>query len=184
MLTRSGVAKRLGKSIATVRRMEGAELHPIRDARGVLRFSVGEVERVACAEQHRSRGTDRVGYSAVELRATRDRLMRQDAELTELRHQVVALTDELNHERRRSARIQEEESERTRRLVSAAEERERAVRAKLDEQEHSAKARDAAARVALQTQVANLLESLSPRQLARIKPADLDEFLEFLRLDG
>jgi len=47
MLTRSGVAKRLGKSIATVRRMEAEELHPVRDARGVLQFSEEEVERLA-----------------------------------------------------------------------------------------------------------------------------------------
>lgn len=47
MLTRSGVAKRLGKSIATVRRMEGVELHPVVDARGVHRFNPDEVERVA-----------------------------------------------------------------------------------------------------------------------------------------
>lgn len=52
MLTRSGVAKRLGKSIATVRRMEDEELHPLRDARGVLQFSEEEVERIA-----RSRST-------------------------------------------------------------------------------------------------------------------------------
>lgn len=42
-----GVAKRLGKSIATVRRMEGIELHPARDERGVHRFDPDEVEAVA-----------------------------------------------------------------------------------------------------------------------------------------
>lgn len=47
MLTRSQVARRLGKSIATVRRMEGVALHPQRDARGVQRFDPHEVERVA-----------------------------------------------------------------------------------------------------------------------------------------
>lgn len=47
MLTRSGVARRLGKGIATVRRMEGIELHPVKDARGVHRFDRAEVERVA-----------------------------------------------------------------------------------------------------------------------------------------
>jgi hypothetical protein len=47
MLTRSQVAKRLGKSIATVRRMEGTVLHPRRDAGGVLRFDPVEVDRVA-----------------------------------------------------------------------------------------------------------------------------------------
>jgi len=47
MLTRGQVAKRLGKSIATVRRLEGRELHPRRDAKGVLRFDRDEVEAVA-----------------------------------------------------------------------------------------------------------------------------------------
>jgi hypothetical protein len=46
MLTRGQVAKRLGKSIATVRRMEGRALHPKRDQKGVLRFDPAEVESV------------------------------------------------------------------------------------------------------------------------------------------
>jgi len=50
MLTRSGVAKRLGKSLATVRRMEGVELHPTRDERGVHHFDPEEVEAVARGE--------------------------------------------------------------------------------------------------------------------------------------
>lgn len=47
MLTRSQVAKRIGRSIATVRKMEGRTLHPRVDARGVHRFDVVEVEAVA-----------------------------------------------------------------------------------------------------------------------------------------
>jgi hypothetical protein len=47
MLTRGQVAKRLGKSVATVRRLEGRELHPRRDTKGVLRFDPEEVEAVA-----------------------------------------------------------------------------------------------------------------------------------------
>ena len=46
MLTRGQVARRLGKSIATVRRMEGNQLHPARDAHGVLRFAAEDVERL------------------------------------------------------------------------------------------------------------------------------------------
>ena len=49
MMTRGQVARRLGKSIATVRRLEGTQLHPRRDASGVLRFDPNEVERVARA---------------------------------------------------------------------------------------------------------------------------------------
>src|SRR5262245_10175810 len=47
MLTRAAVAKRLGKSIATVRRLEGSELNPIRDSRGVVRFAEVEVAALA-----------------------------------------------------------------------------------------------------------------------------------------
>ena len=44
-LTRAEVAKRLGKSIATVRRLEYRVLFPSRDPRGVLRFEESDVER-------------------------------------------------------------------------------------------------------------------------------------------
>jgi hypothetical protein len=49
MLTRSQVAARLGKSVATVRRLEHIHLHPRRDATGVYRFSDEEVELLAAA---------------------------------------------------------------------------------------------------------------------------------------
>jgi hypothetical protein len=47
MLTRAQVARRLGKSIATVRRLEGDQLHPRRDDAGVYRFDSAEVDRLA-----------------------------------------------------------------------------------------------------------------------------------------
>lgn len=46
MLTRSAVAKRLMCSLATVRRLEGHELFPQRDAHGVHRFDEAQVDRV------------------------------------------------------------------------------------------------------------------------------------------
>jgi len=46
-MTRQQVAKRLGKSLATVRRLEGVRLNPIRDARGVYQFDPDEVEALA-----------------------------------------------------------------------------------------------------------------------------------------
>ena len=46
-MTRQQVAKRLGKSVATVRRIEGVLLHPARDARGIRRFGDEEVEELA-----------------------------------------------------------------------------------------------------------------------------------------
>lgn len=48
-MTRGAVAKVLGKSIATVRRLEGVELFPRRDARGIYGFDPSEV--VALAER-------------------------------------------------------------------------------------------------------------------------------------
>src|SRR5215471_18614202 len=63
MLTRGQVAKRLGKSIATVRRLEGVELHPQRDAGGVLRFDAREVQRVATRMRHSQHGQS-IGLSA------------------------------------------------------------------------------------------------------------------------
>jgi hypothetical protein len=45
-MTRTHVAKRLGVSIATVRRMEGRELHPTVDERGVRFFAITEVETI------------------------------------------------------------------------------------------------------------------------------------------
>jgi hypothetical protein len=47
MLTRSAVAKKLCRSLATVRRLEGTELFPWRDSRGVHWFDEADVERVA-----------------------------------------------------------------------------------------------------------------------------------------
>ncbi|HEY2406939.1 MAG TPA: hypothetical protein VGI10_13105 [Polyangiaceae bacterium] len=46
-MTRQQVARRLGKSLATVRRIEGVLLHPTRDSRGVHRFDSEEVEALA-----------------------------------------------------------------------------------------------------------------------------------------
>jgi hypothetical protein len=51
MLTRAQVARRLGKSIATVRRLEGEQLHPTRDAAGIHQFDAAEVERLAAQVQ-------------------------------------------------------------------------------------------------------------------------------------
>jgi len=47
MLTRSQVAARLGRSLATVRRLEGTELHPAKDGRGINRFDAQEVQALA-----------------------------------------------------------------------------------------------------------------------------------------
>jgi hypothetical protein len=46
-MTRKQVATRLGKSLATVRRLEGVLLHPTQDSQGVHRFDRDEVEALA-----------------------------------------------------------------------------------------------------------------------------------------
>jgi hypothetical protein len=48
-MTRTEVARYLGKSIATVRRAEGVHLHPRQDHRGVNRFAPAEVRALAQA---------------------------------------------------------------------------------------------------------------------------------------
>jgi hypothetical protein len=62
MLTRAAVAKRLGRSITTVRRMEGNELHPWTDSRGVHQFDDGEVERLARCALGRDAARDPSGF--------------------------------------------------------------------------------------------------------------------------
>jgi hypothetical protein len=47
MMTRTDVARKLRKSVATVRRWEGVELHPTVDANGVHLFDEAEVEALA-----------------------------------------------------------------------------------------------------------------------------------------
>jgi hypothetical protein len=48
-MTRAQVARYLGRSIATVRRVEGHHLHPYRDAKGVFRFDPDEVRALRTA---------------------------------------------------------------------------------------------------------------------------------------
>jgi Helix-turn-helix domain len=46
-MTRQQVAKRLGRSVATVRRLEGGRLRPTQDSRGVHQFDPDEVDALA-----------------------------------------------------------------------------------------------------------------------------------------
>lgn len=63
MLTRSQVARRIGRSVATVRRMEGHSLHPDVGPRGLRLFDSDEVEDVAAriARSGRALGRDTFG---------------------------------------------------------------------------------------------------------------------------
>ena len=69
-LTRHDVAKRLGVSISTVRRLEGERLHPLVDGKGVRRFKASDVERLAKeleAEQRSPRNAQQAVVRAAEM---------------------------------------------------------------------------------------------------------------------
>lgn len=69
-LTRDDVAKRLGVSISTVRRLEGTRLHPLIDDKSVRRFKASDVERVAKeleAEQRSPRNAQQAVVRAAEM---------------------------------------------------------------------------------------------------------------------
>ncbi len=69
-LTRDDVAKRLGVSVSTVRRLEGTKLHPLIDDSGVRRFKASDVERYANeleAEQRTPRNAARAVVHAAQL---------------------------------------------------------------------------------------------------------------------
>jgi hypothetical protein len=83
-LTRTQVAKRLGVSVATVRRMEGKELHPTKDENGVRLFEPAEVESIGAA---RSPGPPTPSSSGI-LAATVFTMLDQKKTLREI---VIAL---------------------------------------------------------------------------------------------
>ena len=69
-LTRDDVAKRLGVSISTVRRLEGTRLHPLIDGKSVRRFKASDVERLAReleAEQRSPRNAQQAVVRAAEM---------------------------------------------------------------------------------------------------------------------
>lgn len=69
-LTRDDVAKRLGVSISTVRRLEGTRLHPSIDDKSVRRFKASDVERLAKeleAEQRSPRNAQQAVVRAAEI---------------------------------------------------------------------------------------------------------------------
>ena len=69
-LTRDDVAKRLGVSISTVRRLEGTRLHPSIDDKSVRRFKASDVERLAKeleSEQRSPRNAQQAVVRAAEM---------------------------------------------------------------------------------------------------------------------
>jgi hypothetical protein len=169
MLTRNGVAKRLGKSIATVRRMENAELHPTRDARGVHRFSVDEVERVARADPGSEERRHRMGLAAPQ---SRD----YEAEIAEHQRRFQELSQ-------RTAQLEQARASDHHSFQVALQIAERRVK-DFKEPELPARAHAAVAEAAehqlMRAELAELLGSLTRRQLARIDPVEFEELLRFI----
>ena len=95
VMTRKQVADRLGRSIATVRRLEVTLLHPHRDARGVHHFDRNEVEQLA-----RDLNSGRISLGRNQASSTGDGDWDGETETecqrcSSLQEQVDALTDEL-----------------------------------------------------------------------------------------
>ncbi len=84
MLTRGQVAKRLGKSVATVRRMEGTRLHPTISERGVRYFEEDEVDAVAAQIQECGRALPQGAADGI----ANDDDRPTEEELDDLRHQL------------------------------------------------------------------------------------------------
>lgn len=149
MMTRSQVAKRLGKSIATVRRMEGHELHPTKDERGFNRFDPSEVEAVA-----------RGGRSPV-----REAKPHRTAELDQF-HDGSDDDDGWLHRWRaeREARAQRHEQERK-------EAEERREQARLEEEREA----EEQVRADIREAACELVDSLSWWQIAWLSDEDIEE---------
>jgi hypothetical protein len=114
MLTRSQVARRLGKSLATVRRIEGILLAPT-DRRGVYRFNVADVDDLVrdiargdvsiwqelndAAGSNLSRGTrppvQRNDFESRETLAQSLATVEQLAKLKNEHHELLSFTQEL-----------------------------------------------------------------------------------------
>lgn len=123
-LTRKQVAHRIGRSISTVRKMEGHSLHPRVDWRGVRRFDADEVneaaKQIAATGRALAKDTDewanetspeglpsntgeapeRSGLSATEAREWQERVALACSALLDtlpvIDEEVMAAADELN----------------------------------------------------------------------------------------
>ena len=171
MLTRGQVAKRLGKSIATVRRMEGNELHPARDERGVLRFSAEEVERLVSSR-------DGEGQGAVTLARRSSWLDDELASRDEKTIEEVVVGEQGDNEQARDF------DDRVRRAAAEMVRRESAHREHIEaERRRKQHEREVSELLVVQTEFLSLLETCSPRErevlLDDPELADiLDELLE------
>ena len=91
-LTRDDVAKRLGVSVSTVRRLEGSKLHPVVTNTGVRRFKPADVEQLAAtlaANQNTQRNAEKAAVRAVEL--SKGELAARVFERLEQRHSLAEI---------------------------------------------------------------------------------------------
>jgi hypothetical protein len=155
MMTRTDVARRIGKSVATVRRLEGVELHPIVDEDGVHLFDEAEVERLANrlsgAPQSHEREVPRAHAMSPWLKGELVRRAQEDAEDREHAARLAAQQVELEAFRRR----REEEEERRRRH--------------LEREEQSRHDRLAERVDSIRHDIVRQLESATPRELRRMQ---------------
>jgi len=188
MLTRAGVAKRLGKSIATVRRLEHVELHPLRDARGVFRFREEEVERVA-RRQARPSGERRAHSAPLRLPPRAETEGDPDAEAAEAAedHRFARSSAEhdsvfkCNQGRLAHALSEiEEKFAKENRLLDERERVHRARQAAYERDQERLAAAEHEYRTRIQHEVAEFLDSLTRGQLAQIDRRDLEEMLDFV----
>jgi hypothetical protein len=168
MLTRSQVARRLGKSLATVRRLEGSSLHPSRDDNGVHWFDESEVQRLADNRRTTRRSPGRAGHQP---RESGDRVERSDWWIQRLEHvkpAEVAARPDPEQEERRGARDPATSLE-----VERLESR---VRGLEDQLAYHAAAKIRAARTearereTIACQLLTELDGLSDRQLRQLGP--------------
>ena len=110
MLTRTQVARRIRRSVATVRRMEGRTLHPHIDPRGIRLFDPQEVEAESERIEESGRALDddrheafsfRVGHSSDSDEA---QLAETEHRLREARRKIAHLEDALERTRAEGAR--------------------------------------------------------------------------------
>ena len=168
MLTRSGVAKRLGKSIASVRRMEGVELHPVRDERGVHRFDPVEVEQVAGLQADARLGH---GGELEELRAELGELRQWEEERSQREWEREQQAERERREKQERERQREEQRQAEQRQRTELEAENTRLREELAA---------AAELTAARSEFCETVQLLSQRDLERMSDAEQDELAELL----
>jgi hypothetical protein len=171
MLTRSQVAAILGKSVATVRRMEGVELHPKRNRAGVHLFDPDEVATLR-AEQRTAGGIH--GSNTYHRRSWLNEPadVDQEASLPDGNAHAPLNVERLDH-LLRSARAEGAKEERER--IESEQLRQRETERERDDCEHAAAAH---ALTRVRAELVEFVSGLSGRDFRRL--ARDPEFIQLL----